>query len=467
MKVLRIFLIVLFVGAVFYACKEEWRFAISSKDTTIPSKPEVVNIKPLPGGARIFYKVPPQEQVLQIVAQLTSMDGKLHTFSSSYFKDSIDVYGMGEEKEYVFKMWAETRAGNKSAVETVRATPLKAGIWYVNESVGIQPGFDAVVLDWKNIVEQQVSVFVDLEFNMQGKKREVMLVYSSNYRTGRQFIKDLPRDEPIKIKVRTADIYGNTTDTREWADVRLLYDEKIPKAKWVLPMTNDSIDWQPMCFGDGANGRLERVIDDVIDSRDGMSNYMHGQERGRTGSTQLPNPLPYPGYSVRVPWNLFIDLGDYYRISRMITHQRHSMTDGNPRGHLYRGENVGHFRVWYLDETKPEGTPPPNKKPGRTWKIFGEEVRGTWILLSEHYIPIPDVKAPEEYPKLGAKGDETYMLPDDVDYTPPTRWFRYEAIRGFVTENGKPYANDNSNCLSEVTLFGIPAQKPNGNGNGE
>jgi len=439
MKNLRYFLIIVFVVAAFEACKEDQRFGISSKDTTVPSKPVIRNIKPLPGGARVFYKLPPEEQLLQVVAEINVKD-QVFKFSSSYFKDSLDVYGMSDDKEYSFILYAETRAGNKSAIETLKAKPLVSDIWRVKNSIEVNPGFGAICVDWVNELEKTVNVFVDLEFNYEGK-RQVGIVYSTN-KTERRIINDLP-NVPINVKIRVEDIYGNTTDILTLNGQELLQDFKLNKKLWVLPKTNDSIDYIPACFGDGANGRLERVYDDIIDRQEGMSNYMHCGGKGRTGIGS--NNI----------WNLIIDMGGYYKLSRIITHQRHDMTAGDPRRNLYRGENVGHYRVWYLDETT-------TGKRARGWNIYGEVIKGEWKEIMDYYIPIPIGLAGIEVAKLGLKGDEAYMVPFPLkpDYTPSARWFRYEGLSGFNTVNGIPYANNDHNCLSEVTLYGIEGEKP-------
>lgn len=430
------------------ACLEEGRFQISADDDTIPGVPVVTNIKPLAGGARIYYDLPKDEQLLQIVAEIVAFNGKTFKFSSSYFKDSLDVWGLGERKEYSFNIWAETRGGIKSALVPVKVTPEISGIWYVKESIVINPGFGALIVDWKNPQAQTVNVFVDLDFMMNGERKELGLVYSSNADSVHQVIPDLSSTEEVNVSIRVEDIYGNTTDEIVENNIQLLKDSKIPKRDangnpiWVLPKTNDSIDWVPMCFGDGANGRLERVIDDLIDFKEGTTsqtnNYMHTTFMGRAG---------IPGVQMGNIWNLIIDLGDYWHISRVVTHQRWDYTIGNPRGTLYQGENVGNFALWVLDE---------DEQGDRAWNIYGEEISGTWVRISEHYVPIPVGLAPIEYVPLGVKGDEAYMFPQTPGYTKPVRWFRYEALSGIESVNNIPYAGTRSNCLSEITLFGMP-----------
>ena len=425
MKNFKCLFTIVFIIAAFSACKEDNRFAISSKDTTIPGAPTLKGVIPLYGGARIYYTPPTDEDLLLVCAEIDAPNGKAFKFSASYFKDSLDVFGLGEMKEYTIRLYAEDRAGNKSSIVPVKVIPLESTIQRVAKNIAVKPGFNAFYLDWYNELKQTINVIVEFEFTMGGTHRNLIQVLSSNLEYDRQFVKDLVLGptEPINMKIRIEDIYGNITAPIVVNNMVLLQDSKIPKADWVLPITNDSIAGIPMCFGNAADGRIWRVIDDIVDYRDN-TNYMNCQDRGRTGVAGIANANL---------WNLIIDLGDYYELSRIITNQRHSGgTLGLDRGQFYKEENVGHYKLYYLDEAANQ-----------------------WVFISEHYIPIPIGMTDIEFIKYGQQGDEEYMYPDNPGFTPPVRWFRYEAISGFDAN----YTNQKHNCLSEVTLFG---RKPSG-----
>ena len=152
-----------------------------------------IRVIPLNGGARIFYDLPKDEQLLQIVAEIIASNGRNFKFSSSFYKDSLDVWGLGENREYTFNIWAETRAGVKSAMVPVKVTPNKSSIWDVKESIVVNPGFGALIVDWKNPQAQTVNVFVDLDFMLNGERKLLGLVYSSNADSVHQVILDSPR----------------------------------------------------------------------------------------------------------------------------------------------------------------------------------------------------------------------------------------------------------------------------------
>lgn len=178
-----------------------------------------------------------------------------------------------------------------------------------------------------------------------------------------------------------------------------------------------------MVFGNDKEGRTRTVIDEIINKGEDL-NFMHTGGRGRTGKLVDKN----------MPWNLMIDLGDYYELSRIVTHQRHYGSGSSPvtQGQYYRGENVGSYNMYYWDEDLTQ-----------------------WVLINFHKIPIPIVMSELDYVKAGQAGDMAYMYPNLPDFTKKTRWFRYEAVSDFLSN----YTGTAANTLSEITLYGRKATK--------
>ena len=404
------------------ACKEENRYASHVDDSVAPGKITIVDQKPLYGGARFFYDLPSDEDLLQVEAVYIANNGKEYTFSSSYFIDSLDVYGFGSIDPHEVTLYAVDRSGNRSEPVTVSVVPLEPAYSRVASSIEVKPGFSSFFLDWANELEQNVNVYVDYSFTLDGQPRQLTTVFSSNLAEDRRFINDLylsPQDQ-VQVSVRVEDQFGNITEPVDKGALTLYEDIEIPKDNWLLPDANDSIGGVPMAFGDGYEGRTAKVIDGIIDQGDNL-NFMHTVARGRTGSPADGN----------MPWNIIIDLGDHYELSRIVTVQRHSGGLANiNRGQYYQSENVGIYNMYAWDDDTEE-----------------------WVYISQHKIPVPVGLSELEFVQAGEAGDEAYMYPDDPKYTKPTRWFRYEALKSF---NGN-YTLENANCLSEITLYGRKA----------
>jgi hypothetical protein len=149
-------------------------------------------------------------------------------------------------------------------------------------------------------------------------------------------------------------------------------------------------------------------------------------------------------------WNYIIDLGDYYELSRIVTHQRSTFNDfwndgyGVPSSEFsdkmnyYGQENINTYRLWF----------------------WNEEIR-MWEPICTHRIARPPYGTEEElYVVAGQEGDVAYLYPDEPQFSPSTRWFRYEAIDWFApsqrmgaVNGGKGYSS-----LTEITLYGKKTQ---------
>jgi hypothetical protein len=406
------------------ACSEENRYDINSDDKIPPSAPVISRYEALNGAVRVFYTPPTDTDVISIDAQYTrKSDGKVFRFSTSYFTNSIFITGLADTVTYDIEMYAVDRAGNHSSTIVYPVRPLESAILKVKQSMIIKGGFDAIFAKWTNELLESVDVFIDYSFTMDNTQRSLTRVFTSSSKDNRYYITDLaiPPDSPVTVKFRASDIYGNTTEYSQDTTINVLKDIEVPKLDpdrtpyWVLPEANtiplaDEGSIIRQVFGNTADGDLKRVIDGLIDMNESL-NYM------MTEATH--------------PWSLIIDLRKEYRLSRIITHQRHTApgTDFTEvgRGGYYRQGNIGRYRMYRWDKEAHQ-----------------------WELISYHKIEMPQGTLSElEWNKLGRAGDMAYMYPDDPDYTKPTRWFRYEALSGF-TDN---YAPGSGGSLSEITLY--------------
>jgi hypothetical protein len=405
-------LLSLFLG--FCACKESGRFEIGYDDSEAPGVPEFVRYKPLYGGARIFYKIPTDKDLLSIDVSYVSPQGRKIWFSTSYFNDSIDVYGFENETEHMIQLYAVDRAGNKSATVNVPVTPLEPAYLKVANEIVVKSGFGSFFLDWVNELGHSINVYLRLSYVKQGATTEKNLIYTSKEDMVRWFVRDLDDIiDPVKITLRVEDQYGNITDDIDKGSITILQDVIIPKDKWTMPLTNDSIGGVPMGFFNGAEGKVEYLIDGIID--DGFNlNYAHTGTYGRTGI----------GKDGNLPWNILIDMGEEYELSRIVTHQRYTVNGYTTQfpGMYYKDYNIQTYCIYILNES------------------------GVWDTVRLHTIPsYPGINDLEKY-ELGIAGDMTYFYPDDPKFAKPARWFRYEALRGFNQQG--------TNVFSEITLYG-------------
>jgi hypothetical protein len=418
------------------ACKEGSRFESSSDDKTPPGSPTILSWKPLNGGARFFFAIPDDEDLLSIDAEYTNPKGKTFRFTSSFYIDSIDVIGMGSTDPQTVRLFGVDRAGNRSVAVEEEVIPLEPAVTRVAESLVLKPGFSSFFVDWINELKQVINVYVHFKYTDQSAPRDIISVFSSNVETDRKFINNLnlTSDVPIEVWLRVEDRYENTTEEISFGTIYLQEDFKLDKSSWVIPDAGDSTvilrngtkfnTGIPAMFGDAKEGRMSKLIDDMIDRGDNL-NFFHTDNRGRNGSSSIAN---------KNDWNIILDLGDYYQLSRILTHQRHSGgLDNISQGQYYKNENCGEFRLY----------------------VFNEDLM-RWDTISHQKTPIPTGISELEIVTLGEAGDMAYFYPDEPQYTIPTRWFRYEMVNGFADNYSTDHAN--VNCMSELTLYGRKAE---------
>ncbi|MDR1222792.1 MAG: DUF4959 domain-containing protein [Tannerella sp.] len=374
------------------ACEEARRFEISADDSVPPATPVFLRAEPLNGGARIFYGRPADEDLLSIEASYTNADGKTLRFAASYFTDSLDVIGFGSAGDYQVSLWAVDRAGNRSQSQQITVTSLESPVSLVAQSVLVLPSFGSMMIGWNDLSRASVYVYVDFSYVQNGSPQGYVSVFASNQSELRTIDSlKLFNREPVNVKVRVEDKYGNSAQAKDTTIV-LLTDEKLPKEGWTLPPAGTEIGGVRQC--DGLN--LPYIIDGLTEE-DILKNFF---------VTEAANP-----------WNILIDLGGSYELSRILTHQRYSWTDNSFRGAYYRGENVLAYNMYIWDEET-----------------------GAWEIVSRHSIYVPLVKQEADYVTLGHAGDMAYLYPGFPQFSKPTRYFRLEAITG--------------RYISEITLFG-------------
>jgi hypothetical protein len=233
---------------------------------------------------------------------------------------------------------------------------------------------------------------VDFAYSQNGVIHEYTSVFDS-YLTETRTIDNLHLydSEPLYVKVHVTDKFGNASSVKDTTLV-LPTDEALPKNAWTLPGAGSVVGGAVQSGGN------------MIEAIDGLTEADVSQNYYLTNSNN--------------PWNIIIDLGEKYELSRIVTNQRYS---GGPlysvQGNYYRGDNVLAYNLYIWDEAYL-----------------------SWEFVGRHDIRYPLVNQESEFVALGNAGDMAFLYPEEPRFSKPTRFFRFEAI------NGK--------FISEITLYG-------------
>ena len=408
----------------FISCEDE-----KSSDTNSPGQITNIQFTPQNGGGYFTYTIPTDPDFLYVRADYTVDTGAKVSKTSSTYKDTLFIEGLGTIKEYPVTLYTIDRDGNTSAPIVQKITPLASNISAVINTVSVKAGFSSLVISWKNTLKQTMDVYVTVKTgDKQGTKVQTSNL-ASDYFT-------YPNLEgiPYTVSVYIKDSYGNKTEEVPIGSFTPMIDGKISKKqwsflndprlygnKWDVTSGTDASKQQPYKQYLGSyrsdslknarevnlEGNIAKFFNDVIDDRFKQTlDYFH------TG-TQL------------CPFSYFLDMGRTIRASRFRYWQRDCSTQ------YYTGENVQTFQLWISDDQDP------------TDGISGWELVGTYTIIK----PSDAVEAEN----TARAGHEFLLYPDNPKFTKPFRYLRYKAkkyFRGTASTGG---------CASEITIYGTEA----------
>ena len=425
MKFIHYFSVIIVIATVslFNSCSDRLQV-----ETTPPGQITNVTFKPLYGGGYFTYTIPDDEDFLYTRAEYIIDTGKKISKTSSVYSDTLFIEGFGQEKEYEVKIFSVDRNANESQPVIQRVTPLAPTTAAVLETVQVQPGFSSLVLDWTNVLRQNITIYVDVKVG----DTKATKIYASNLAKDRYIIENL-RGLPHSVSVHIRDTYENKTETKDFGQLTPLMDGPISKKQWSFLRNNllygnkwdynsssNPFDQVPLEAHRGTwrddsmknaretyyEGRVEKFWDNEYDYEPKLNlNYFH------TG------PQSYP-------FSYFIDMGREIKGSRFKIWQR------NAWGMLYGGENVEIWEIWISDDKDP-----------------ADGVFDGWEYVGRYKITQPSnvIEARNE----ARNGHEYMFYPENPRFTKSFRYLRYKGI--------KQYGNGNSGCTSEITVFGTEA----------
>jgi hypothetical protein len=397
-------------------------------ENTPPGQVTNVTFTPLYGGGYFTYTIPDDEDFHYTRAEYIIDTGKKISKTSSVYSDTLFIEGFGQEKEYEVKIYSVDRNSNESQPVIQRVTPLAPTTSAVLETVQVQPGFSSLVLDWTNVLRQNITIYVEVEVG----DTKATKIYASNLAKDRYIIENL-KGVPHTVNVHIRDTYENRTETRSFGQMTPLIDGPISKRQWSF-LRNNLLYGDKWDYNSSSNPFEQRPLEAYLGTwrDDSMKNARETYYEGRIEKF-WDNEYDYePKLNLNYfhtgpqsyPFSYFIDMGREIKGSRFKIWQR------NAWGMLYGGENVEIWEIWISDDKDPS-----------------DGVFDGWELVGRYRISQPSnvIEARNE----ARNGHEYMFYPENPRFTKPFRYLRYKGI--------KQYGNGNSGCTSEITVFGTEA----------
>ena len=248
----QLFYILIACTVLLNACKQEY-VGQPGIDSVPPGKIENPKVENLPGGAKITYDLPHDDDLLYVNA-VYHINGKEMNTSSSMYNNELMVEGFGSTDEQKIKLYCIDRSNNVSEPVEVTIHPTTPPVQLIYESLKVKEGFGGIQVEWENKTEADIAIYL-VAADSIGDLNVADVVYTSTAE-GKYSLRGF-NDEERVFGVYIRDRWDNFSDTLSNAFTPL-YEMEMDKSKW---------KWEKL-LGDnttelGGNWAWEKIRDGI------------------------------------------------------------------------------------------------------------------------------------------------------------------------------------------------------------
>lgn len=391
-----------------FSCEEVERGPLTIDVTTPGIVTEVVTTS-LPGGAKITYKVPDDNDVMLIEASF-KRNGQRVTAKSSVYNNFVIIEGLRSVEPQDVALVTVDKSNNRSAAVSVTITPGEAPIDKLVKSFVLSANFGGPRLDFDNSDNLTAEVLL-YEFDQDGKGIfKQSLFIDDNSKSFHIFRGSDPGIITFGLVVQ--DRWNNATDTLK-AEITVFEEVLLDKSKFKnLGFATDG----PAAYG----GSVEGLWDG------NYSNVTSGGYHSDVDNILFKIPPNTDEYLF-----ISIDMGVLAKLSRMKFFLRAGADRccNTPYGH----GDPRYYEVWGTDKL-PEGDPDGESLEGWTRLIEnGEVIKPSGLPLGQH--------SNEDLAKAASGEDVDFDL-----HLSPVRYIRFACGKNW---NGGDFIH-----MTEMEFFG-------------
>lgn len=330
---IRLFMMVIVLISTFLACQEE---PIGQKPTDgiAPTAITDVQVEAKPGGAKISYKLPDENDISYVLCEYISTTGEKKVARSSVYQDFLTVEGFGEIKPVSFSLYLVDHSENRSTAYSGSFTPLEPNFATVFKTIAVAPDFGGVLFNWENPGKELLGFFLYAKDD-KGVWQDKGLFFSSK-QLDKRSLRGFGTEER-EFGIQVMDRYGFRSDTLMISSTPL-YEKKLDKKKFA----------DGYLAGDNNTNHGNRPLSNVWD--DNVNVIWHS--------------VPTAGFEM--PETFTIDLGMDAQLSRLMFWNRLDYSYGQHNPRL--------FEVW---GTKTLSRP----RTDDFWKT--QSWKDEWVLLGD------------------------------------------------------------------------------------
>jgi hypothetical protein len=185
--------------ALAYSCSEE-QIGQTPTDGVAPGQVRNPVVESIPGGAKITYELPTDEDLLYVQAVWT-VNGVEKNATASLHNRTLEIKGFGTTDPQTVKLYSVDRSGNRSAPLSVNITPGTPPVDLIVESIHTHSDWGGFLITWENIAKEDVSIVVTVTDSV-GNKKEVDVIYSNSAQESYNVRNLPPVEQEFSIQVR-------------------------------------------------------------------------------------------------------------------------------------------------------------------------------------------------------------------------------------------------------------------------
>jgi hypothetical protein len=391
-----VFFACLLLAASIYGCKDDV-VGQPPTDSVAPAPITNPHAESLPGGAKISYDLPDDDDFLYVKA-VYFINGVEKKTTATLYSKSLEVRGFGTTDPQTILLYSVDRSKNHSAPVEVTIHPDTAPVQLILQSMSMQRDFGGVLLTWKNEHKADVVIYV-LAADSTGEVGIAEEVYTSSA-DGKFNLRGFDSTERV-FGVQIRDRWDNYSNTL-MGTYTPLYEMKLDKLLWKrqsLPGDNNTQ------YDDGGWAWI-RLYDDMI-----------GNQGWHTGQGQSPMYFT-------------IDLGVTVKLSRYTLWHR-------LEGWEYTHHNPRKWKVY--------GSDSPNFSETSSAYWIDGGFTNDWYLLADcvSFKPSGDSNPVTQEDRDYANEGFGFELPSDA---PPVRYVRFHVA--------ETWGGGDNLHISEISLWG-------------
>ncbi|WP_158618091.1 DUF5000 domain-containing lipoprotein [Chitinophaga lutea] len=374
-------ILVLLLGLFLWSsCKEKNMLLYTDDNAPAPKPVSNVQFIRTPGGSKLYYKVPADNNLLYVKAVYDISQGVTRETKTSIHQDTLVLEGYADTLEHEVKVYTVGKNKKESDPVTLKIRPLTAPVHNLFKTIEMKETFGGASITFQNKDEAALAIVMIYDSTGQGDWAEAD-TYHSKAPKGAFSVRGFDTI-PVKFATYVRDRWNNKSDTLALT-LKPLFETKLDRTlmKEVSLPTDENI-------GHVFSGLSPRNI-----------NFMFNNVFGTGSTNDCFHTRPA---AAKMPQWFTFDLGQQYNLSRFKFYHR-----GGSSGY-YRGADPKRFEIYGSNSPNADGS----------WD--------SWTLLGTFtsFKPSGDAATP-------TKEDEEFAVTNGEDFdfppgTPPMRYLRWK-----------------------------------------